>query len=87
MKKITKLTPELVERIKAKGIDLSDIPELTEAQAKDLYPRNWKPVKKAITIRIDMDNLEWLQSKGKKGYQGRLNEVLRWARLRGCPFV
>lgn len=33
---------------------------------------------------IDDDNLEWLKKEGK-GYQLRLNNVLRWARLNNCP--
>ena len=33
---------------------------------------------------IDEDNLEWLKSTGK-GYQPRLNNVIRWAKLNNCP--
>ena len=40
---------------------------------------------KTITMRIDLDNLDWLQSVGKKNYQSRLNNALRWARLNNCP--
>ena len=49
--------------------------------------RNWKPAKKAVSFRIDLDNLQWLQSEGVKGYQKKMNDVLRWARQNGCPLV
>lgn len=63
--------------------DLSDIPE-----SKDFpqgYLQNRKTGKKAISIRIDLDNLTWLQSEGVKDYQKKLNAALRWARNHGCP--
>ena len=70
-----------------KNIDLSDIPEITKEEFSQGHLKNWKPVKKAVSFRIDLDNLEWLQSVGQKGYQKRMNEVLRWARLNGCPLT
>ncbi|MCR5252586.1 MAG: hypothetical protein K6C98_02600 [Treponema sp.] len=42
-------------------------------------------VKKSITFRIELDNLSWLQSNGVKGYQSKLNNVIRWARENNCP--
>lgn len=66
-----------------KNIDLSDIPEIKDFSSGHL--RNWKPAKKPIAFRIDLDNLQWLQSEGIKGYQKKLNSVLRWARQNGCP--
>jgi uncharacterized protein (DUF4415 family) len=33
-------------------------------------------VKQQITARVDADVLDWLRSEGK-GYQGRLNAILR----------
>ena len=49
--------------------------------------RNWKPLKKAVSFRIDLDNLEWLQSVGVKGYQKKMNAVLRWAKQNHCPLA
>ena len=66
-------------------IDTTDIPELTEADFARGHFKYWKPVKKSITFRIDVDNLSWLQSNGVKGYQTKLNEVIRWARENSCP--
>lgn len=80
-----KLTAEKVAEIRAKGINFDDIPELTEEDFARGHFKYWKPVKKSITFRIDLDNLFWLQSNGSKGYQTKLNEVIRWARENRCP--
>ena len=79
------LTAEKVAELRKRGIDYSDIPEVTEEEAMELYPRNWKPVKQAISVRIDADTLEWLKQPQEAGYQNRLNAALRWARFHGCP--
>lgn len=50
-------TPERVAELR-KHIDFSDIPEITDFSGFHL--RNWKPAKKAISFRIDIDNLEWI---------------------------
>lgn len=64
------------------GIDYSDIPPLSEAMmAEAVRGRFWRPVKAATSVRIDADILEWLKSPGK-GYQTRLNAILREAMLR-----
>lgn len=81
------LTAEEITSLKKRAIDFSDIPELTNEQAKELYPKNWKPRKKAVSARIDMDTIEWLKTPGEKGYLQRLNAVLRWARKEGCPIT
>lgn len=78
------LTAEEVAALRNRKIDLSDIPEITEAQASELYMRNWKPRKQAVSVRIDMDILEWLKTPSSEGYQKRLNSVLRWAKQSGC---
>lgn len=83
---VEKLTAEKVAEIRAKGINFDDIPELTEEDFARGHFKYWKPVKKSITVRIDLDNLTWLKEAGK-GYQTRLNEVLRWAKMHGCPLV
>jgi uncharacterized protein (DUF4415 family) len=60
-----------------KEIDLSDAPEMTRAEWNNaergiLY----RPVKRQITARLDADVLVWLKSHGK-GYQTRINAILR----------
>lgn len=64
-------------------IDLSDIPEITDFSKGHF--RNWKPVKKPVTVRIDSDVLFWLKGSDAKGYQKRLNDTLRWAMTHDCP--
>ena len=59
-------TAERVAKLR-KNIDLSDIPEIKDFSAGHL--KNWKPAKKPVSFRIDLDNLTWLQSAGVKGYQ------------------
>ena len=73
---------ERVEELR-KNIDFSDIPEITDFS--NFRPRNWRPAKKAVSFRIDLDNLSWLQSCGVKGYQRKMNEVIRWAKQNNCP--
>ena len=68
-------------------INTTDIPELKKEDFARGHFKYWKPVKKAITFRIDLDNLSWLQSTGTKGYQTKLNEVIRWARNNSCPIT
>jgi uncharacterized protein (DUF4415 family) len=64
-----------------KQIDTSDIAPLTEQFWKTAI-RNpfYRPVKQATTVRIDADVLQWLKSNGK-GYQTRINSILRDAML------
>ncbi len=62
-------------------IDVSDIPPLKESFWKTAV-RNpfYRPVKQQLTVRLDSDVLAWLRQQGK-GYQTRLNTVLRKAML------
>jgi uncharacterized protein (DUF4415 family) len=58
-------------------IDFSEIPPLTENFWKNAV-RNpfYRPVKQQLTVRLDADVVAWLRQQGK-GYQTRLNRVLR----------
>ncbi len=58
-------------------IDFSEIPPLKESFWKNAV-RNpfYRPVKQQLTIRLDADVVAWLRRQGK-GYQTRLNQVLR----------
>jgi uncharacterized protein (DUF4415 family) len=62
-------------------IDFSEIPPLTESFWKNAV-RNpfYRPVKQQLTVRLDADIVAWLRRQGK-GYQTRLNQVLREAML------
>lgn len=62
-------------------IDYSDIPLLPEefwkiAASNPFY----KPTKTSTTVRVDSDVLAWLKAQGK-GYQTRINAILRAAML------
>ena len=58
-------------------INLSEIPELTETFWKNAVPNPYyRPVKQQLTVRLDADVVAWLRKRGK-GYQTRLNRVLR----------
>jgi uncharacterized protein (DUF4415 family) len=58
-------------------IDLSDIPELPPGAWKDaVRGRFYRPVKRAISLRVDADVVAWLKKSGK-GYQTRANRILR----------
>lgn len=75
MKTISKERLETLERIPDDAIDYSDIPELDDAFWDNAELR--LPSKKqAIYIRLDSDMLEWFKAQGK-GYQTRINQVLR----------
>jgi uncharacterized protein (DUF4415 family) len=63
------------------GIDYSDIPRIRDSFWKSAV-RNpfYRPVKRQVTVRLDADIIAWLRMAGK-GYQSRLNRVLRNAML------
>ena len=67
-------------------IDTGDIKALAPAFWRDAV-RNpfFRPVKQSTTVRIDADVLAWLKAQGK-GYQTRLNRILRAAMLQDRPF-
>jgi uncharacterized protein (DUF4415 family) len=63
-------------------IDYSDIPPLDETFFRSAIPNPfYRPVKQQLTVRLDADVVAWLRRHGK-GYQTRLNEVLRKAMLK-----
>ncbi|NJD90994.1 MAG: BrnA antitoxin family protein [Geobacter sp.] len=56
-------------------IDLSDIPEIADWSGAAVG-KFYRPVKEAVTVRLDADVVHWLKRDGK-GYQTRLNAILR----------
>jgi uncharacterized protein (DUF4415 family) len=75
--------PPVTRQQKAELAALAAMPDkpLTEQFWKTAI-RNpfYRPVKQATTVRIDADVLQWLKSNGK-GYQTRINTILRDAML------
>jgi uncharacterized protein (DUF4415 family) len=62
-------------------IDTSDIPELPSGAWKDaVRGRFYRPVKQPISMRLDADVVAWLKKRGK-GYQTRVNSILRQTML------
>ena len=58
-------------------IDTSDIPELPPNAWEDaVRGRFYRPVKQAVSLRLDADVVAWLKRRGK-GYQTRANHILR----------
>ena len=58
-------------------IDTSDIPELPPSAWKNaVRGRFYRPVKQAVSLRLDADVVAWLKKPGK-GYQTRVNHILR----------
>ena len=58
-------------------IDTSGIPELPPSAWKNaVRGRFYRPVKQAVSMRLDADVIAWLRKSGK-GYQTRANRILR----------
>ena len=58
-------------------IDTSDIPEWTDEMWKRAERgKLYRPIKKAVSLRLDADVIEWLKKDGE-GYQTRANRILR----------
>ena len=85
LKKI-EISKEEIEAIKKFNEDFTDpeCPPLTDEElarlrpARELHPEWFKPRKKIITIRLDIDVIEKYKSMGK-GYQTKMNADLRKA--------
>ena len=75
---VSKKEWDRVSAIKEGDIDCSDIPEIKGLSG--LRPRLdrslYKPIKVAVTCKLDADIVAWLKQ-GGKGYQTRLNSILR----------
>lgn len=75
------VTPEIAEELRQiaamsnQDIDTSDIPEITDFTGFEVG-KFFRPVKQTVTVRLDADLLNWLKQ-GGKGYQSRMNAILR----------
>ena len=78
MRKVTPRMAAQLKRVAAmrdSDIDTSDIPEVTDWTGA-VVGRFYRPVKQAVTIRLDADVIDWFRSQGD-GYQTRMNQALR----------
>ena len=58
-------------------INTTDIPELpADAWKNAVRGRFYRPIKQAVSMRLDADVVAWLKKDGK-GYQTRANRILR----------
>jgi uncharacterized protein (DUF4415 family) len=58
-------------------IDTDDIPEApAESWTSAQRGRFFRPRKESISLRVDMDVLDWLRRRGR-GYQTEINRILR----------
>ncbi len=55
--------------------EIRDIPEVRDWDGA-VRGRFYRPVKKAISLRLDADVLAWFKARSEK-YQSKINEVLR----------
>ena len=78
--KPTKEDWDRVDAIRDEDIDYSEIPEVTDFSRFRPWEerRMFKPLKVAVTCKLDADVVAWLKRDGK-GYQTRLNGILRQA--------
>lgn len=78
-RQVSKKEIEMARSIRDEDIDTADIPPPSENARVVSLPFEVKPVKQQITLRIDSDVLAWAKSKGEseKGYQTRINDMLR----------
>jgi uncharacterized protein (DUF4415 family) len=58
-------------------VDLSDMPEVVDWSGAEIG-KFYRPAKKPVTMRLDVDVLAWLKAYGR-GYQTRANLLLRHA--------
>jgi len=80
MRKLTKEQKRDIAAIAAKkdaDINFSDIPPVLDWSGAEIG-KFYRPAKKPVTIRLDIDVLEWLKSEGP-GYQTKANRLLRHA--------
>ena len=80
MKKLTKEQKRQAAVIAAKtdaDIDLSDAREVVDWNGAEIG-KFYRPPKKPVTMRLDIDIVKWLESQGR-GYQTRVNALLRHA--------
>ena len=67
-------TKEL-EGLASRPIDTSDVPEQLDWSGAG-RGKFYRPVKQAVSLRLDADVLAWLKKDGQ-GYQTRVNQMLR----------
>ncbi|MFZ1108354.1 MAG: BrnA antitoxin family protein [Rhodomicrobium sp.] len=77
---VRKLTAEEKAALEA----LSGHPDLTDPDAPEVVAWDgaargglYRPLKRPVTMRLDADVLEWFRARHAKGYQTKINAILR----------
>lgn len=82
MGKLTKQQRRNIQALAARkdqDIDFSDAPPVLDWSGAEIGKFH-RPVKKAVTMRLDSDVIAWLKADGR-GYQTKANWLLRHAML------
>lgn len=66
---------DALKRMPDAKIATDDIPEVRDWD-EAVRGRFYRPVKKAVSLRLDADVLAWFKTQNEK-YQSKINEVLR----------
>lgn len=66
---------QALKKMKDQDINLDDIPAILDWN-KGVRGKFYRPVKQAISIRVDADVLTWFRTRSGK-YQSKMNEALR----------
>ena len=64
------------KRVRRRRIDLRASSEETTQIREDMIKGYYKPLKKAVTLRLDADIVAWFKKQGPR-YQTRINRALR----------
>ena len=71
-----------LEQMPESAIDTSDVPEWSDEMfRRAVHAPFHRPIKKAVSLRLDADVLVWLK-RGGQGYQTRANRILRESMLK-----
>jgi len=71
------------KRVGRRRIDLRASSEETTQIREDMIRGYYKPLKKAVTLRLDADIVAWFKKQGPR-YQTRINRALRKLMIEGA---
>ena len=71
------------KRVRRRRIDLRASSEETTQIRDDMVKGYYKPLKKAVTLRLDADIVAWFKKQGPR-YQTRINRALRKLMIEGA---
>jgi uncharacterized protein (DUF4415 family) len=75
--------PGKKKNLKRRRVDLRATAEEGSQIREDLIRGYYKPLKKAVTLRLDADIVAWFKKQGPR-YQTRINNALRKLMIEGA---